>query len=174
MHWFLSSRAANGHWNAAHRTENLFIQTFCLHGGLQSVASLYTWRLNAVDWTDGFMRKPGLTSEQRRHLKFSHWILDESVRRLIKVASQSCVTLGRLAPFLYLQPFCKKFSGQDSPEVIAEFFIVLWWTAARSHSSQSCFVAVATITQQPHLWTDVKFKPKRQTKLITLSLKTTY
>lgn len=108
MHWFLPSRAANGHWNAAHCTENLFIQTFCLHGGLQSVASLYTWRLTAVDWTDGFVRKPGSTSEQRRHLNFSHWILDESVRRLIKVASQSCVTLGRLAPFYICSCFVKK------------------------------------------------------------------
>lgn len=155
MHWFLPSRAANGHWNAAHCTENLFIQTFCLHGGLQSVASLYTWRLTAVDWTDGFVRKPGSTSEQRRHLNFSHWILDESVRRLIKVASQSCVTLGRLAPFYICSCFVKKISGQDSAEVMAEFFIVSWWTPARGRSCQSCFVAVATISQQPHLWTDM-------------------
>lgn len=121
MHWFLPSRAANGHRNAAHCTENLFIQTFCLHGGLQSVASLYTWRLTAVDWTDGFVRQPGSTSEQRRHLNFSHWILDESVRRLIKVASQSCVTLGRLAPFYICSRFVKKSPGK---------ILQRWWQSS--------------------------------------------
>lgn len=166
--WFPSRRTAKWHWSAAHCIENLSSRLPASTQGLSALLGFI--RSDSPQSTEqhGSVPTPGSTSEQRRHLNFSHWILHESACRLIKAAAQSCVTLVPISYFLNIcSRFCEKARFSRIWSQSSSLLCDEWQRAAACHSLNNQYAA-SPLDQS------VKSKPKRDRKLITLSLKTTH